>query len=202
MTFPPDFQVPWAGHAGVTLITLSRLDRAESAHLAGLLAPELPPMLLDRIALRADGVPLYIEDLTKDWVERAHDPDSALQTLRVPTTLQGSLLARLDRLPDAKQVARGRRGDRTGVLLRADQHGLRFPGEGVRDRARAVGLVRIDPLSRRASLGPSTGFKHARVQRAVYSTLLRTLIASRHTVGSLMPSGPVRMSSHRPWPII
>ena len=52
VTFRPDFQVPWAGHAGVTLITLSRLDRTEGVHLAGLLAPELPPMLLDRIALR------------------------------------------------------------------------------------------------------------------------------------------------------
>ena len=46
-----------------------------------------------------------MSEAPKDWVERAHHPESALQTLRVPTTLQGSLLARLDRLPDAKQVA-------------------------------------------------------------------------------------------------
>ena len=78
-------------------------------------------MLLDRIALQADGVPLFIEELTKDWMERAQDPDSTLQTLGVPTTLQGSLLARLDRLPDAKQVAQVGAVIGREFSLRADQ---------------------------------------------------------------------------------
>ena len=74
MTFRPDVQLPWIGHAGVTLITLSRLDRKDSAHLAGLFANELPPVLLNRIAMQADGVPLFVEELAKDWSERAQDP--------------------------------------------------------------------------------------------------------------------------------
>ncbi len=105
MTFRPDIQLPWIGHAGVTLVTLNRLDRKDSARLAGLLANELPPVLLNRIAMQADGVPLFVEELAKDWSERAKDPDSALQTIGVPTTLHGSLLARLDRLTEAKQAA-------------------------------------------------------------------------------------------------
>ena len=172
LTFRPDFQVPWAGHAGVTLITLSRLDRAESAHLAGLLAPELPPMLLDRIALRADGVPLYIEELTKDWVERAHDPDSALQTLRVPTTLQGSLLARLDRLPDAKQVAQ-----LGAVIGREFSYELISTVSDFPEKELETGLAQLvsSGLTHCRGEPPSAvyRFKHALVQRAVYSTLLR-----------------------------
>ena len=74
MTFRPDFQVPWAGHAGVTLITLSRLDRTESVQLAGLLAPSCRRCCSTGLLLRADGVPLFIEELTKDWVEARHDP--------------------------------------------------------------------------------------------------------------------------------
>ncbi len=105
MTFRPEIQLPWTGHAGVTLITLNRLDRKDSVQLAAVLANELPSVLLNRIALRADGVPLFVEELAKDWMERAHDADSGLQTIGVPTTLRGSLLARLDRLPNAKQAA-------------------------------------------------------------------------------------------------
>ena len=172
VTFRPDFQVPWAGHAGVTLITLSRLDRTESVHLAGLLAPELPPMLLDRIALRADGVPLFIEELTKDWVERAHDPESALQTLRVPTTLQGSLLARLDRLPDAKQVAQ-----LGAVIGREFSYELISTISDLPEQVLETGLAQLvsSGLTHCRGEPPSAvyRFKHALVQRAVYSTLLR-----------------------------
>ena len=172
LTFRPDFQVPWAGHAGVTLITLSRLDRTESAHLAGLLAPELPPMLLDRIALRADGVPLYIEELTKDWMERAQDPDSALQTLRVPTTLQGSLLARLDRLPEAKQVTQV-----GAVIGREFSYELISTVADLPEHVLETGLEQLvsSGLAHCRGEPPSATyrFKHALVQRAVYSTLLR-----------------------------
>ncbi len=172
VTFRPDFQVPWAGHAGVTLITLSRLDRTESAHLAGLLAPELPPMLLDRIALRADGVPLYIEELTKDWMERAQDPDSALQTLRVPTTLQGSLLARLDRLPEAKQVTQV-----GAVIGREFSYELIGTVADLPEHVLETGLEQLvsSGLAHCRGEPPSAiyRFKHALVQRAVYSTLLR-----------------------------
>jgi class 3 adenylate cyclase len=172
MTFRPDIQLPWIGHAGVTLITLNRLDRKDSAHLAGLLANELPLPLLNRIAVQADGVPLFVEELAKDWVERAHEPDSALQTIGVPTTLRGSLLARLDRLPNAKQVAQ------IGVVI-----GREFSYELIARIADLPEPVLIAGLNQLVSAGlalcrgeppgATYRFKHTLVQRAVYATLLR-----------------------------
>jgi class 3 adenylate cyclase len=172
MTFRPDIQLPWIGHAGVTLVTLNRLDRKDSARLAGLLASELPPVLLNRIAMQADGVPLFVEELAKDWSERAQDPDSALQTIGVPTTLRGSLLARLDRLTDAKQAAQ------IGAVI-----GREFSYEliaAIADLPEPVLLAGLEQLVS-AGLTHCRGeppaavyrFKHTLVQRAVYATLLR-----------------------------
>lgn len=172
MTFRPDIQLPWTGHAGVTQIMLNRLDRKDSVQLAGLLAGQLPPALLNRIAVRADGVPLFVEELAKDWMERAHDPDSALQTIGVPTTLRGSLLARLDRLPDAKRAAQ------IGAVI-----GREFSYEliaAIADLPEPVLLGGLDQLVS-AGLAHCRGeppaatyrFKHTLVQRAVYATLLR-----------------------------
>jgi class 3 adenylate cyclase len=172
MTFRPDVQLPWTGHAGVTLITLNRLDRKDSVQLAGLFAHELPPALLNRIAVRADGVPLFIEEVAKDWLERAQDPDSALQTIGVPTTLQGSLLARLDRLPKAKQVAQ------VGAVI-----GREFSYEliaAIADLPEQLLVAGLDQLVS-AGLAHSRGeppvaayrFRHTLVQRAVYATLVR-----------------------------
>jgi class 3 adenylate cyclase len=172
MTFRPDVQLPWTGHAGVTLITLNRLDRKDSVQLAGLFANELPPVLLNRIAVRADGVPLFIEELAKDWVERAQDPDSALATIGVPTTLRGSLLARLDRLPKAKQAAQ------IGAVI-----GREFSFEliaAIADLPEPLLVAGLDQLVS-AGLAHCRGeppvatyrFKHTLVQRAVYATLLR-----------------------------
>ncbi|HET7884324.1 MAG TPA: adenylate/guanylate cyclase domain-containing protein [Acetobacteraceae bacterium] len=173
LTLRPELQVPWTGHAGVTSITLSRLDRNESTALAGVLATEdLPPVLLQRIAQQADGVPLFIEELTKDWVERARDPDATLQTIGVPTTLQGSLLARLDRLPDAKQVAQV-----GSVIGREFSHELISTAADLPDDVFASGLEQLvsSGLAQRRGEPPAAiyRFKHALVQRAVYSTLLR-----------------------------
>lgn len=172
MTFRPDFQAPWTGHAGVTSMTLSRLERAESAQLAGLLATVLPPALLNRIAAQADGVPLFIEELTKAVMEGAVDTTGTLQTLGVPVTLQGSLLARLDRLPLAKQVAQvgsviGREFTYELISAVAD-----FP-----DSMLAPGLEQLvsSGLAHCRGEPPSAiyRFKHALVQEAAYSTLLR-----------------------------
>jgi predicted ATPase len=174
LTFRPDLQVPWTGHAGVTSITLSRLDRSESTALAGVLAAaDLPPVLLQRIAQQADGVPLFIEELTKDWIERAREPEATLQTIGVPTTLQGSLLARLDRLPEAKQVAQI-----GAVIGREFSHELISAAADLSDAVFASGLEQLvsSGLAYRRGEPPSATyrFKHALVQRAVYSTLLRT----------------------------
>ncbi len=172
MTFRPDVQLPWIGHAGVTLLTLSRLDRKDGAHLAGLFANELPPVLLNRIAIQADGVPLFLEELAKDWSERAQDPDSALQTIGVPTTLRGSLLARLDRLTDAKQVAQI-----GAVIGREFSYELIAAIADLPEPVLAAGLEQLVSAGLALCRGEPPAaiyrFKHTLVQRAVYATLLR-----------------------------
>jgi class 3 adenylate cyclase/tetratricopeptide (TPR) repeat protein len=173
MTFRPEFPLPWTGRAGVTSITLSRLDRTEGAQLAGLLTTTLPPPLLDRIAMEADGVPLFIEELTKAVVEGAVDIATTQQALGVPTTLQGSLLARLDRLPDAKQVAQ------TGAVFgREFSYELVSAVADLPEPVLAKGLDQLvsSGLANRRGEPPAATyrFKHALVQEAAYSTLLRT----------------------------
>ena len=173
LTFRPDFQAPWTGRAGVTSITLSRLDRTEAAHLAGHLTTTLPPALLDRIVDQADGVPLFIEELTKTVSERALDAPATQQTLGVPTTLQGLLLARLDRLPLAKQAAQ------IGAVL-----GREFSYELIIEVANLPEAMLVSGLDQLVSSGlthcrgdpPGAvyRFKHALVQEAAYSTLLRS----------------------------
>jgi class 3 adenylate cyclase/predicted ATPase len=173
MTFRPDFQPPWTGHAGVTSITLSRLDRTEGANLAALLTTTMSPALLDQIAAQADGVPLFIEELTKAVMEGAVDTASTLTSLGVPTTLQGSLLARLDRLPLAKQVAQI-----GSVLGREFSYELISTVADLREPVLARGLDQLVSSGLAHCRGEPPfavyRFKHALVQEAAYSTLLRT----------------------------
>jgi predicted ATPase len=106
ISYRPEFADPWIGHAGTALITLSRLDRRQSAMLAAQVTAQrmLPRALLDRIVAQTDGVPLFIEESTKAVLETDTGTGGTV-SLTVPGTLQASLMARLDRLPAAKQVA-------------------------------------------------------------------------------------------------
>ena len=111
--FRPEFQPPWIGHPHVTMLTLPRLDRSNTAAVIANVAchTTLPPAIVEEIVERSDGVPLFIEELTKTVLES--DPQAALtlsamrrRELPVPLTLHASLIARLDRLgPVAKGVA-------------------------------------------------------------------------------------------------
>ena len=103
MSLRPEFVSPWIGGADVSLITLTRLDRRQSIALARQLIAEhvLSPAFLERIIAQTDGVPLFIEELTKAVLETDFSPVG----LGVPRTLQTSLMARLDRLSAGKPVA-------------------------------------------------------------------------------------------------
>src|SRR5271166_3206838 len=107
ISFRPEFTAPWVGRAGTSLIALSRLNRRHSETLAARVTAErvLTRELLERIVAQTDGVPLFIEELTKAVLETSVESDVAASPLAVPGTLQASLMARLDRLPAAKQVA-------------------------------------------------------------------------------------------------
>jgi class 3 adenylate cyclase len=103
--FRPDFQPPWTGQPHVTTLTLARLDRHDTATMVANLTENavLPAEIVEEIAERADGVPLFVEELTKAVLEARTQAPAALSTvphsgLSVPPTLHASLMARLDRL--------------------------------------------------------------------------------------------------------
>jgi class 3 adenylate cyclase/tetratricopeptide (TPR) repeat protein len=179
--FRPEYQSPWVGQPHVTMVTLARLDRRNTtamvANVAGSAA--LPPEIMEEIAERTDGVPLFVEELTKAVLESGAQRTAALSSvpnpaLSVPATLHASLMARLDRLgPAAKVVAQ------TGAAIgREFGYGLLaattdLPESQLRealDRLTNSGLlfVRGTPPESRYI------FKHALVQDAAYRTLLRS----------------------------
>ena len=111
--FRPEFQPPWIGQPHVTTLTLTRLDRRDTAAMVANVAGNaaLPAEIVEEIAERTDGVPLFVEELTKAVLESGPPGTAALSSvphlgLSVPATLHASLMARLDRLgPIAKDVA-------------------------------------------------------------------------------------------------
>ena len=111
--FRPEFQPPWTGQPHVTMLTLGRLDRTLTAAMIANVAGEasLSPEIVEEIAERTDGVPLFVEELTLAVLEASAQGAAALSTIphpafSVPATLHASLMARLDRLgPAARDVA-------------------------------------------------------------------------------------------------
>jgi predicted ATPase len=115
VTFRPEFQQPWAGQPQVTTLTLNRLDRRDRIILIGQIASGklLPDEVLRQIADRTDGVPLFVEELTKTVLESGllrkeadrYVIDRTLPQFAIPTTLHDSLMTRLDRLASVRLVA-------------------------------------------------------------------------------------------------
>jgi predicted ATPase len=115
VTFRPEFQPTWVGEPHVTMLPLSRLGRRDSASIIGSITQDeaLPNAITEQILSRTDGVPLFIEELTNTLLESglsretadSYALDGPLPPLAIPTTLQASLVARLDRLGSVKDVA-------------------------------------------------------------------------------------------------
>jgi predicted ATPase/class 3 adenylate cyclase len=115
ITARPGFVAPWPAYSHVTTISLSRLSRRDGTALIERVTggKSLPEAAVDELLIRTDGVPLFIEELTKTLLETGllqqrdgrYVLDGPLPASGIPTTLQGSLLARLDRLASAKEVA-------------------------------------------------------------------------------------------------
>ena len=181
VTFRPEFIAPWAGRSHVTSLALNRLGEREAAaiiaHLVG--NKELPAGMLAEIVERTDGIPLFVEEMTKAVLEAGSESE-ARQTagavpspaLAVPASLHASLMARLDRLGSAKEVAQigaaiGR--EFSHALLAAV---IRKPEDelgSALDRLIQAGLLFRQGVSPHATYL----FKHALVQDAAYGTLLR-----------------------------
>jgi class 3 adenylate cyclase/predicted ATPase len=175
-TFRPEFNPPWAGQPQVTTLFLRRLERDESHELARTIIggpAALSSEVVDDIVERTDGVPLFIEELTKAVLETTHVGAVPAVSPAVPATLHASLMARLDRLgPMAKEIAQVGaaigRDFSYGLLAATVRWSEAKLGETL-GRLVDAGLVFQDGLPPRASFL----FKHALVQDTAYSTLLR-----------------------------
>ena len=183
MTSRSEFVSPWAGLAEVGTITLARLDADSVRTLIGSLSGEtlLPRQVVERIVVNTDGVPLFIEELTKMVLESGLQDDDSVQgplqaldaDLGIPVTLQDSLMARLDRLAtvrDVAQVAAAIGRDFSFELLHA------VAGHDDATLARALARLEDSGLLFRVSPPPNARyrFKHSLVQSAAYESLLRT----------------------------
>jgi predicted ATPase len=176
ISFRPEFSSPWTGEPHVTFIALNRLEAQACAHLARqIVGSALSSEILNEITARADGVPLYVEEMTKTVLEAAtSNTKGALPYLSIPASIEASLLARLDRLGPAKEVAQiaaaiGRtfRHDVLAAVATLDEEGL----EAAIGRLEAAGLI----YRRNAAESVAYEFKHALVCDAAPFDCDRTL---------------------------
>ena len=115
LTCRPEFHPPWPLRAHVTLLTLSRLTHPQAAQMMRRMTGDrpLPVEIVQQIVAKTDGVPLFVEELTKTVLESGllreredrYEPTGPLPPLAIPATLHDSLMARLDRLAPVKAVA-------------------------------------------------------------------------------------------------
>jgi predicted ATPase len=183
LTYRPEFQPPWPMRSHITPLTLNRLERLQVealvTHLAG--GKVLPAEVMQHVVSKTDGVPLFVEELTKTVLESDvlrqvnghYELLGPLSTLAIPSTLQDSLMARLDRHPVGKEVAQ------LGAVL-----GREFayttlkaltPLDDVTLQERLAQLVEAELLYQRGRPPRARyTFKHALIQDVAYASLLKS----------------------------
>ena len=181
VTFRPEFEPPWIGRPYVTALTINRLAQRDiEAMIDGVVGNKLiPASVRQDIIERTDGIPLFVEEMTKAVLEAGSEEEAQRTAATVPSTalavpasLHASLMARLDRLGPAKEVAQigaaiGR--EFSHALLAAVTHKAEAELQSALDRLMAAGL-----LFRQGAPPHATYlFKHALVRDAAYGTLLR-----------------------------
>jgi class 3 adenylate cyclase/tetratricopeptide (TPR) repeat protein len=182
-TARPEFTLPWPSYPHMTTVPLTRLGRREGAALVERVTngKRLPKEVMDEILARTDGIPLFIEELTKTVLESGllqeqngnYVLERPLPALAIPTTLHASLMARLDRLAPVREVAQ------IGAVAGREFHyelinavaGL--PAERLEE---ALGqLVRSELIFRRGEIPHAVyTFKHTLVRDAAYAGLLKS----------------------------
>jgi class 3 adenylate cyclase/tetratricopeptide (TPR) repeat protein len=181
ITFRPEFNAPWVGQSHVMSLALNRLGERETAAIIARLVgkKELPADVMAEIVERTDGIPLFVEEMTKAVLEadgegEARKTAAAVPSpaLAVPASLHASLMARLDRLGPAKEVAPigaaiGR--EFSHALLAAVVRKPEAELGSALDRLIAAGLLFRQGVPPHATYL----FKHALVQDAAYGMLLR-----------------------------
>jgi class 3 adenylate cyclase/predicted ATPase len=176
LTFRPEFTPPWGAHSYFSQLTLSRLGRAHVETMVEKVpgGEALPKELIHQIVSKTDGVPLFVEELTKSVIESvgAQHATSTI-SLGIPATLQDALMARLDRLSTAKEIA---------------QLGATLGREFTYELLHAVSSLNEDTLQQslrqlvetelvfQSGVPPQAAylFKHALVQDTAYQSLLKS----------------------------
>ena len=183
ITFRPEFAPPWTGHGHVTTLSLSRLARRQGAAVLGRVTggKRLPDEVLEQILAKTDGVPLFVEELTKTVLESGLLEDTGdcyeltgpLPPLAIPATLQDSLMARLDRLASVKEVAQ-----MAACIGREFSHELLAAVASLGENALGDALAQLltAELIFRRGAPPKVGysFKHALVQDVAHESLLKS----------------------------
>jgi class 3 adenylate cyclase len=183
ITARPEFAPPWPSHPHLSTVTLSRLGTNEGKALAFTIAKgkALPPEVLDHILAHTDGVPLFVEELTKTVLESGLLNDAGdryelrgpLPSLAIPSTLHASLLARLDRLSAVKDVAQT-----AAAIGRGFSYALIAAVAIIPERELQMALAQLVAaeliFQRGAPPDANYLFKHALVQDAVYASMVRT----------------------------
>jgi predicted ATPase len=189
LTCRPDFPPPWTGRSHLTQVMLPRLPRHQAAEMTGRVAhgKALPPEVVAQVVAKTDGVPLFVEELTKMVLESGllqeraerYELTGPLPPLAIPATLHDSLMARLDRLATVKALAQlgatlGREFPYT--LLQAVS-----PWDEATLRRGLHQLVEAEFLYQQGLPPQATyRFKHALIQDAAYQSVLRSTRQQHH----------------------
>jgi predicted ATPase len=183
ITFRPEFIPPWKGHGHVTALSLSRLGRRQGAAMVGRVTAgkSLPAEVLEQILAKTDGVPLFVEELTKTVIESGllrdqgdcYELAGPLPPLAIPATLQDSLMARLGRLAPVKELAQ-----MAACIGREFSHELLRAVSSLSDSALRDALAQLldAELVFRRGAPPDArySFKHALVQDVARESLLKS----------------------------
>jgi class 3 adenylate cyclase len=189
ITFRPEFEAPWAGLPDVTTAALGRLDRNQAEMMVERVTGgrKLPAEVMALIVAKTDGVPLFVEELTKNMLESGlliedgndYRLEGPLPPLAIPSTLQDSLMARLDRLGTAKEIAQ------IGAAIgREFSYALLNAVAGRDESSLHAALAQLEDaeLLLRAGVPPDArySFKHALVQDTAYESLLKSRRQALH----------------------
>jgi predicted ATPase len=188
-TFRPDFSPPWTGRSHLTQVTLPRLPRRQVAELTGRVAhgKALPAEVIEQVVAKTDGVPLFVEELTKMVLESGllqeqadrYELSGPLPPLAIPATLHDLLMARLDRLATVKGLAQ------LGATLGHEFSYALLQAVSPWDEATLCQglhqLVEAEFLYQRGLPPQATYlFKHALIQDAAYQSLLKSTRQQYH----------------------
>jgi tetratricopeptide (TPR) repeat protein len=196
ITARPEFRPPWGMRSHHSTISLAPLDRSQVRHMVGELSARdaLPKEVVDGLTERTGGVPLFVEELTRLLLERGEQGGMEV----IPPTLQQSLMARLDRLGSAREVAQI-----GAVLGRAFSYPLIRAVADMPDTALQIALERLadaDILLVQGLLPQSEyRFKHVLIQDAAYENMLRSRRQALHRrVGQIIESRFAEIAESQP----